>query len=465
MMMLLPVVVALVLLSSCVIGGNTSSYYYKHWCGSRLQYLDDKYCMKLFPSNSHSQSQREWKCPIPSIDSTPAGFQPEVDFNEINVDTSTLSGIISTPQSILQQPNLAADLNLCMVITKRVASKSQLDSDSNTNSPSVVNKYLCYGEHSKVEPYETWSSSKIYALANAAGKLHSIGNETQCSNSHWKYGIDSLATTTTATTTTSMNTNTNTNKNTVPLGDLATIICSYDHTQNYTSNSLASYFHDIGWRQRIHDEVIHQWLLGGGSGGGSSLSLGGNYGEASPSSLTFQLQQQQENCVVDPDPNLVIYSNTLTALAAVELTRRLVLHRDLPLAMQYPSVEWNDIQQILYGSGKESLLFNEQLWGGMTADTAIFLQTALQNANVLNDGYKNKNDDQWRIFSKLGAGWSTSRNRGEIITSGYACINGIEVTIHARGSVDNDTALLQAQKVVKHAVDQAIAFAKKEFVK
>ena len=31
-----------------------------------------------------------------------------------------------------------------------------------------------------------------------------------------------------------------------PLGDLATIVCSYDRTMNYTSNSLARYFHDLG---------------------------------------------------------------------------------------------------------------------------------------------------------------------------------------------------------------------------
>ena len=30
-----------------------------------------------------------------------------------------------------------------------------------------------------------------------------------------------------------------------PLGDLATIVCSYDHTMGYSSNSLSSYFHDI----------------------------------------------------------------------------------------------------------------------------------------------------------------------------------------------------------------------------
>lgn len=58
---------------------------------------------------------------------------------------------------------------------------------------------------------------------------------------------------------------------TTPLGDLATIVCSYDTTMGYSSNSLSSYFHDLGWRQRIHDLVTSTWL------GQTSETLGGNY--------------------------------------------------------------------------------------------------------------------------------------------------------------------------------------------
>ena len=47
---------------------------------------------------------------------------------------------------------------------------------------------------------------------------------------------------------------------TTPLGDLATIVCSYDETQGYTSNSLSAYFHDIGGRDRIYELVSGDWL-------------------------------------------------------------------------------------------------------------------------------------------------------------------------------------------------------------
>ena len=55
------------------------------------------------------------------------------------------------------------------------------------------------------------------------------------------------------------------------LGDLSTIIASYDHTMGYTSNSLSSYFHDLGWRTRINDLVTGSWL------NQPTNSLGGNY--------------------------------------------------------------------------------------------------------------------------------------------------------------------------------------------
>ena len=88
----------------------------------------------------------------------------------------------------------------------------------------------------------------------------------------------------------------------------------------------------------------------------------------------------------------------------------------------------------------------------MTADTAIFLQSAFQNADVTIS-----NQYDWRIFSKLGAGYSTLRSRGEIVTSAYGCIpfegGGIELTITCRGSVPGDTSLKQAEVKVKVAVD------------
>lgn len=86
--------------------------------------------------------------------------------------------------------------------------------------------------------------------------------------------------------------------------------------------------------------------------------------------------------------------------------------------MQYPNATFTDMQNILYGTKKEeSMLFSTVEWGGMTADTSIFVQSALNISDV-----ELQSNGNWRIFSKLGAGFSSSRLVGEITNNAYACI-------------------------------------------
>ena len=49
-------------------------------------------------------------------------------------------------------------------------------------------------------------------------------------------------------------------------------------------------------------------------------------------------------CSADKDPWPTIYSNSLSALAAAEMTRRIALHREIQPALRFPGVEWVDIQ-------------------------------------------------------------------------------------------------------------------------
>lgn len=65
----------------------------------------------------------------------------------------------------------------------------------------------------------------------------------------------------------------------------------------------------------------------------------------------------------------------------------------------------------------DSSLFPSVQWGGMTADTSIFLQSALNISDV-----QLQSNGNWRIFSKLGAGFSSSRLVGEITNNAYACL-------------------------------------------
>ena len=82
---------------------------------------------------------------------------------EVSVDTSLLPTLLS------------GDANLCAILTRRSSSKT-------------YHKYFCNGEAS-LTPFETWSSSKVFAMANAASSLRT---EDACANS--VFGLDSATT-------------------------------------------------------------------------------------------------------------------------------------------------------------------------------------------------------------------------------------------------------------------------------
>jgi hypothetical protein len=148
------------------------------------------------------------------------------------------------------------------------------------------------------------------------------------------------------------------------------------------------------------------------------------------------------------------------------MTRRIALHRELPAALRFPGALWADMQTILLGAAN-STLFPGQTWGGMSADTSIFVQNALAAANF---DFEAAAPGQWRIFSKLGAGYSTSRNRGEIVSNAYACLpvlvphlrstlgRGLEFTVSVRGSVPLDSDLQEVETHVKEAVNTVVKY-------
>jgi hypothetical protein len=269
-------------------------------------------------------------------------------------------------------------------------------------------------------------------MANGAGRLRS--NETTCINDMF-----------------GMNSNTTGKNGITPLGDLATIICSYDHTKGYSYNSLASYFHDLGWRQRLNDLIKSDWI-----GVYSNESLGGNYGEISPSDISYTLNQvDSAACNADKDPWPIIYSNTISSLTAAELTRRIALHSLIKPNMRFPGLLDSDAKSILNGE-HESLYFPGQVNGGMSCDTSIFVQSSLDMIKIDADS-----QGQWQIFSKLGNGYSSTRSKGEIVNNAYVCLpqiddQGIEFTINVRGSVNNDYDTTQAEKIVRETMRQTI---------
>ena len=400
-----------------------SQYYYDHWCGGDLQYLDDGNCSKLFPITF----DRDWKCSI-SLNETDSiiaelnnkGYSIDTPLlRDINVDITTLPSLINSTA------------NICLIMTKRLLKSN--------NEVYLMNKYYCNGENSLYEAFETWSSSKIFAMANAGRHL---SNESNCNK---QYGL--------------LNSVVSNKYDFVPLGDLASVVCSYDVTAGYTSNSLSSFFHDIGWRSNLNDLINSEWL-GMQVNNDYPQSLGGNYGEASPSDLQLIVSENDEKCSIDKDEWLHTYDNTISALTAVELLRRIVLHSDIPNEMRFPGLKIDDIKSILYGASNSTFLFPEQMWGGMSADISIFLQSSV-DINKIDE----ISDGKWRVFSKLGAGYSSSRQVGEIVSNTYACLptstetgstDGTEFSITIRGSIVKDSSLKLVEQQVKDAYDQVI---------
>jgi hypothetical protein len=364
------------------------------------------------------------------------GYVPETSLDQLaSIDSDSFEKIISS------------NVNFCMIVTKRV------NNDKNKQAK-LYNKYFCNGEKSVQDSFETWSSSKPFAMANAAGHMRSSEDCFQHRDAtcqHGKLGLDGF---------------TKGKWGDTHFADLATIIVSYDETKNYSSNSLSTYFLNIGWRER-ENGLIQDWLghVNDEMWVPQAQTLGGAYGEAPP----VDLQYLDYKCPLDVDPEAGGYANRLSALSNVEMLRRLVLHRELQdyPALQWPGVTYTDIQNILYGSSasdSSKSLFPDVVWGGMSTDPGIFLQGALDSVEK---GILKRIDENsggaWRIFSKLGAGFSSSRNKGEILSNVYACLphlfspeDGIEVTFSVRASEDEDTSLLYAQASIMTALTETI---------
>jgi hypothetical protein len=103
----------------------------------------------------------------------------------------------------------------------------------------------------------------------------------------------------------------------------------------------------------------------------------------------------------------------------------------------------------------------------MSVDTAIFLQSALNMTRV-----EELAPGLWRIYSKLGCGFSDPRKwpfmndtvYAEIVSNAYACLPALHVSdtpsyefvVSARGSVGNDPDLTKVQAAVLAAYQGAV---------
>ncbi len=119
---------------------------------------------------------------MPQAGPVPAGYAREAPFDAIQIDWQALSAMGGAELD---------GVSMGVTLVRR-------------QPDGLYVRYLASGDG--LDPHETWSSSKIFSMANGAGSI-----EMECG-----LGLDSSV---------------RGEHGTTLLGDLATIICSYDETQ------------------------------------------------------------------------------------------------------------------------------------------------------------------------------------------------------------------------------------------
>ncbi|MBD90018.1 MAG: hypothetical protein CL940_06755 [Deltaproteobacteria bacterium] len=248
-------------------------------------------------------------------------------------------------------------------------------------------RYLSNGRHDV--SFQPWSTTKVLAAANAGSYLRLESNG--------EVGLDA-------------------NAGSLKLGDLVTSLVNYDN-QPYTSNGLGAYFHHVGGRQRADDLIGPLWL-----NRPETETFGGNYGDSVPPVGYTYTAPNGAELTITPDQTGG-YANHLSTATLAEAVKRLVLHREEP-AQRLPGLDWKDVQVLLYGAEDSA---SKGSWGGMSADTAVYLQTGHDM-----DYIEERSQGEWMTFSKLGLG-----TKGQFVHMGYACFPvlddaGQAVTGHGR---------------------------------
>ena len=232
-------------------------------------------------------------------------------------------------------------------------------------------RYLSNGTHDVAQ--QPWSTTKVLAAANAAATMRAASN--------YEVGLTASAAG-------------------HAIGDLVTSMCLYDNSP-YTSNGLGKWFHDIGGREKANDLIHDLWLERP-----ATETFGGNYGDASPPLGYSFVEPGGATLTVTPDTSPGP-ANQLSLHSLAEALKRLVLHREEP-HQRLPGIQWLDLRTLLFGAEDPG---EYGPWGGMTRDTAIYLQAGHDM-----DYVEARSQGQWTIFSKLGLG-----SQGQFIHMGYAC--------------------------------------------
>jgi hypothetical protein len=192
-----------------------------------------------------------------------------------------------------------------------------------------------------------------------------------------------------------------------------TVIESYNEAR-YTSNGCAAYFHDIGGRMNalalVHDAWLHR---------PAAESFGGNYGMPPPP-LGYTFTEADGSTLTVQRDTVSGIPNNLSSRTLAEMLKRLAMHRE-DASTRLPGIQWKDLQVLFYGAATSQMFPGKA--GGMSADRAIYVQSAVDIASV-----DTKARGHWRILGKLGNG------DGQFVENSYACFPVVDAG--GRGVVD-----------------------------
>lgn len=385
-----------------------------------------------------SSFSRTATCPTVFRDAPASGGwippTPNVSVTLAHVDATTLAAVAPRAAALLDE--------VTVILVRRVA----VSGPGDPSTAPVRLRYLTNAPGRHLVAAETWSASKVFAAMSAAGALR-LGAVGSAPPGCAAPGLQSTA---------------NASGEVVPFGDLVTVITTYDVSVNgtLTSNGLAGWFNSVGGRSHARD-LVQKTLQR------PEESLGANYGAPMPDGLSYTFSDggDGQKCSVTPDQRTG-YSNTLSTFVSAELLRRVVLAREDP-SSAIPGTEWADSEDALYGAA-QSRLFPGTKWGGMSAALPASVTTALNLTAIDRTA-----SGRWRVFTKEGAGFSTSRNRGEVTLNTYLCLPhidqvtgqpiagaGAEAIVSARVSILNDTHVAAAgERMVEGAGDLVKAIA------
>lgn len=388
------------------------------WCGSGherdpLPGLDDARCAKRVPPHF---DRVDWACPArwqddPAFGPSAANLSSRLPISKMDLDA--LSSVVDD------------DIHVAVVVVKRAGPRR------------IRVRYL--GNKNAATPHQPWSSTKILAASAASLSLRAQGQR--------NVGLASSCRNASSTASTHLSPTFSTFSR---VGDLLTTCCSYDTTLGISSNQIGAWFQAVGGH--VHaDRTLHEWL-----GAPPEETFGGDYGE-SISTTRLVNERVLVNTPSSSHPNAAplgvsleyppprpTIENHMSALTMAEWMRRIVharedgekerriRRRDLGLdhgeSVSPFGMEWEDAETILYGgSNTAASAYTDKKgdpvdlqWGGASMSSDIYLQRAA-GINGTSEVERMANG-RWRIFSKLGFGYSSDRSQFELALNGYMCL-------------------------------------------